>query len=361
MSSSLEKSSENSSTWQSILGVQTIVIAGIAWAVLALLYFLLFSISAPGEDRPLWYTIGTYIFEEVAYLGAAVLCFRNWRSPQIVSGRNVWLGFGMGMLCYFLGNLLFCYWELVLHQEPIVSPGDLFFVPAYLFLGWGMILAVISRRLNLEIWQWAVVGAIAFVGIALALWLSFAPPKQSTAVSVDSLPTSSTQVANANLAKKANAYGTPTAYPATKAPAVKTAKSAQGKASATGVLAATAEPAPPPAWVISVEKLLEPLAGFLNIFYVVIDIFLLIIAATVLLAFWGGRFSQSWRMIAGAAFSYYVADMWLKYADTYIGDEYQSGGLLEVFWVFSGVLFAIGAALEFDTSSRSRRSGRKRA
>ncbi|MGC1394539.1 MAG: hypothetical protein WA828_09705, partial [Coleofasciculaceae cyanobacterium] len=86
--------------------------------------------------------------------------------------------------------------------------------------------------------------------------------------------------------------------------------------------------------------------------------FLLIIAATLLLAFWGGRFVQSWRMIAAATIALYIADMWTKYAASY--ENYESGGLLDVFYVFSGVLFAIGAALEFDISIRSRRGGRKR-
>lgn len=65
-------------------------------------------------------------------------------------------------------------------------------------------------------------------------------------------------------------------------------------------------------------------------------------------------------MIAAAAFSLYIADMWFKYAQ---GPNYQSGEILEVFWVFSGVLFSMGAALEYDTSlSRTRRErGRKRA
>jgi hypothetical protein len=36
---------------------------------------------------------------------------------------------------------------------------------------------------------------------------------------------------------------------------------------------------------------------------------LLIIATTMLLAFWGGKVSLSWRMIAAAAFSLYIADM----------------------------------------------------
>jgi hypothetical protein len=98
-----------------------------------------------------------------------------------------------------------------------------------------------------------------------------------------------------------------------------------------------------------------------NLFYVVADVFILIIATTLLLAFWGGRFSQSWRMIAAAAVCLYIADMWLKFATSslYGSQAYQSGGLLEVFWVFSGVLFGIGAVLEFDLS-RSRR-GRRRA
>jgi hypothetical protein len=90
------------------------------------------------------------------------------------------------------------------------------------------------------------------------------------------------------------------------------------------------------------------------------DVLLLIIASTLLLAFWGGRFSQSWRMIAAATFSLYIADMWFKYAGANIPD-YQSGQLLEVFFVFSGVLFGIGAILEHDLSTRSRRTpGRRR-
>ena len=52
--------------------------------------------------------------------------------------------------------------------------------------------------------------------------------------------------------------------------------------------------------------------------------------------------------------------MWFKYAQ---GPNYQSGEVLEVFWVFSGVLFGMGAVLEYDASLRRTRrtSGRKRA
>jgi hypothetical protein len=283
----MNNSYENSFLSKSIFTTQNIVLANIGWAVLALLYFLLFSAKVPGadgiENRAEWYVIGTNIFEALAYLGASILCLRNWLSQQIVSGRNVWLLIGLGMLSYFVGGIIFGYTEIVLKNEPDVSVGDIFFVLSYLLLGAGMILAVASRRINLEKWQWLIVLAIAVSGSLLAWWISMQQETPS-----------------------------------------------------------------------------ELLVAILNWFYVVSDVVLLIIATTLLLAFWGGRVSQSWRMIAAAAFSLYIADMWFKYAQ---GPNYQSGEILEVFWVFSGVLFGMGAVLEYDASLRRTRrtSGRKRA
>ncbi len=283
MSSSYDKSYRS----PTFLSNRNIILAGIGWAVLALLYFLLFSAKVPGEDgiesRADWYVIGTNIFEALAYLGAGVLCLRNWRSPQIVSSRNIWLAIGIGMFSYFLGGIFFGYTEIILNEEPDVSIGDIFFVLTYISLGIGMILAVASRRIHLEKWQLLIVLAIAVFGSLLAWWIS-----------------------------------------------------------------------------IQQEVNPDPLAAGLNWFYVVSDVVLLIIATTLLLAFWGGRVAQSWRMIAAAAFSLYIADMWFKYAQ---GPNYQSGEILEVFWVFSGVLFGMGAVLEHEASlSRTRRErGRKRA
>ena len=281
---------DNSYSSKSIFTTGNIVLLGIGWAVLALLYYLLFSAKVPApngiESRAEWYVIGTNIFEALAYLGAGILCLRNWRSQQIVSGRNVWLAIGIGMLSYFLGGIIFGYTEIILKQEPDISIGDVFFVVSYLFIGAGMIMAAAHRRINLEKWQWLIVLAIGVFGSLLAWWISL---QQQT-------------------------------------------------------------------------KPLELLGSILNWFYVVSDVAILIIATTLLLAFWGGRVAQSWRMIAAAAFSLYIADMWFKYATNSI-PNYQSGEILEVFWVFSGVLFGMGAVLEYDASlSRSRRErGRKRA
>lgn len=350
----MSNSSDKSSSPKTLLPVRTIVLSGIAWAVLALLFFLLFSITPSGEARPQWYLIGTYVFELVAYLSAAILCFRNWKSPQIVSGRQVWLAIGAGMLCYFIGGIFFGLWELVWGLDPEVSLGDLFYIPTYIFLGWGMILAVTSRRLNLEKWQWGIVAAIAAIGIILAYWIA-SPTKPAQATYPSDLVTQ-TIVAQA-----------PTSPAAKPAPKVPNPQQTPKPKSAKPAVQPAAKPKPTtpettssaPAWVLAIDEKLKPIGGIVSLFYIVSDVVLLILATMLLLAFWGGRFSQSWRMIAAAAVSLYIADMWLKWAENHV-ENYQSGSLPEVFWVFSGVLFAIGAALEYDTSSRSRRAGGRR-
>jgi hypothetical protein len=324
----MRTTSEKLTSSQPLLNAQTLVVAGITWAVLALLFFLLFSVpESPGVGRPLWYSIGTLIFELGAFLGAAILCFRNWRSPQIVSGRNVWLAIGIGMLCYFLGGVLFGLWELYWNLAPDVSLGDFFYGITYISLTIGMVLAVSGRKLNLEIWQWAVLGTIALAGIALAYWLAVSPP---TALPEATSPEAIEQVAPLEA-------GSQTATPPTAPTPTQTA----------------------PGFIVAIDQALTPVGYYVNLFYVIMDVLLLILATALLLAFWGGRFSQSWRMIAAATFSLYIADMWFKYADARVAN-YESGSLLEVFWVFSAVLFGIGAVLEYDISTRSRSRGRRR-
>lgn len=342
-SSSVEKSSGTPST----LSGQKVVYGGIAWAVVSLLFFLLFSITAPGEESPLWYLIGTYILETLPFLGAAVLCYRNWRSPTIASGRNVWLGIGLGMISWFIANLIFGVWELYFALSPDVSPADLFYFTFYVFLSWGMVLAVLPRRLNLELWQWITVAAIAAIGIALAVLILLATPNPASGEANTTSPPNATEQAASRVTSLQ-------AGDSAKAPLL------QANQSGLEATSAAEQPHRAPGWAIALQDTLSPLSRPVNFFYIVGDVFLLIIATTLLLAFWGGRFAQSWRMIAAATFSLYIADMWFKYEDA-AEVSYQSGSLLEVFFVFSGVLFAIGAALEYDVSSRSRRSARKRA
>ncbi|MGL5510906.1 MAG: hypothetical protein ACRDB1_14895 [Microcoleaceae cyanobacterium] len=338
----MTSTSEKSGTGKNIFAARTVVIAGIIWAVLALLFFLLFSVPLPGEDLPFWYSIGTYVFELGAYFAASVLCFRNWRSPLMVSGRNVWLGLGLGMFCYFLGGLVFGWWELAWELDPSLSVADIFYLLSYIFLLWGMTLAVTSKRLNLELWQWAVLGGVAVAGTAFAIWVASPTlfgllPEQTKAPIEEVVP--------APAANKTS--------PAKAPPITKDAEPAEVEEEAE-------EPSKAPQWVLDLDNKLEPFAYAVNLFYIIGDVFLLIIATALLLAFWGGRFSQSWRMIAAATFSLYIADMYFKWADSRSQGEYESGGLLEVFFVFTAILFGIGAVLEFDISTRARPSRRRR-
>ncbi|MBC5797083.1 MAG: hypothetical protein VKL60_13415 [Sphaerospermopsis sp.] len=293
----MSKSYDDSYKAKTIFTTQRIILISIGWAMLALLYFLLFSAKIPGgpngeEIREVWYLLGTNIFEASAYLGSAVLCWRNWQSTQIISSRKVWLFIGLGMLAYFIGGIVFGYIEIGLGEEPDVSIADVFFVMTYIFLGGGMALALFSRRINLEKWQWLIVFAVGALGSFVAWFIS-----------------------QQNAAPSAQTSG-----------------------------------------------ILMQIKLILDWFYVISDVLLLIIATIMLLAFWGGKVSRSWRMIAAAAFSLYIADMWFKYATNYL-PNYQSGDILEVFWVFSGVLFGMGAALEYEASLslKRRTSGRKRS
>jgi hypothetical protein len=347
------------SSTKSFPSVQAVVLVATAWSVVALLFFLLFSASTSDAGRPVWYTVATYVLENIAFLGAGWLCFRNWRSSQIVSGGLVWVSIGLGMFSYSLGNLLLAYWEIGLGNSPEVSPGDLFFILTYLFLGFGLFKAITSKQLNLAPVQWLIIAGMAGVGIVVAT--IFAPSAANAAVPPGMPPALIAQAAP--VAKPASP--SPTLQPFT-APAVAPivpAASPAASSEASPEAAPEAAPEEPakevPAWAIALEKQLEPLADIVGWMYIIGDVILVVMATTLLLAFWGGRFSMSWRFIAAASISYYIADLWFNYATRYI-EDYETGALPEVFWIFSGCLFAIGAALEYDLSTR-RRSNRRRA
>ena len=88
------------------------------------------------------------------------------------------------------------------------------------------------------------------------------------------------------------------------------------------------------------------------------DCVLMIIAGTLLVAFWGGRYSQSWKLIAFGAFCLYVADMFFAFATN--RGNYVEGDLWEVFWTFSAVFIGLGAVVEDAISKKSRRGSRRR-
>ncbi len=305
--------------------------ACIAWGTVTLLFFLLF--TAPGEDgaQPAWFLLGINLLETGAFLLASVLCFRNWRSTQIASGRNVWFWIGLGLLFYVFGNILFFLWGNIWGLDPAVSLGDFFYIFSYIFLAAGMFKAVLPRRLNLELPQWLMVIGIGLGGILLAIFVNLAAAEATV---IPSAPGAEVYLSQA----EAPPVAVPDAAPE--------------------VAPTPPEPSKAPGWVSQLDKKLEPLADGVGLMYLIGDIVLLIIAGTLLVAFWGGRYSQSWKLIAIAAFCLYIADMFFAYAVN--TDTYIEGSLWEVFWTFSAVFFGLGAVVEHAVSVHSRRSTRRR-
>ena len=333
----------SSSSGKSILSTQTLILFCIAWAVFSLVFFLLFSVPAPGENLPDWYFLGITFLETGAFVIASALCLRNWKSAQIVSGRSVWLSIGLGLLSYTLGNILFFLWGNVWGLDPAVSLGDFFYIISYLFFAWGMLQAVLPRRLNLELSQWLIIAGVGLGGVALAVFLTYFASVEAAVLPGISQP------AYAQTSVPTESTPTDGAAPAS-APTVEPEAGVEA--------AAVEEPSNAPGIIVALDNLLSPLEDIAGLMYLIGDCILVIIATTLLVAFWGGRFSQSWKLIAIAAFCLYIADMFFAYN---VGlDTYEEGKLWEVFWTFSAIFFALGAAVEYEISTKSRRASRRR-
>ena len=356
--------SKSSSTDKSLLSTTNLILIGIAWGIIALLFFLLFSVPPPGQEQPDWYFVGITLLETGAFLAAAIFCLRNWQSGQIVSGRNVWLWIGMGLGCYVLGNILFYLWGNVWGKDPAVSLGDVFYLLSYVFLAGGMLQAVLPRRLNLEAKQWLIVAVVGLLGVFIAYFLTYLyePPADTTAAEPVAIEAEQPAPTDAAVDPAGSVPAeTPAVDPNAAAPTEAAPTETDPAAAETEPAAPPAEPevsTSAPAWVVRVDAALEPFESFAGLLYLVGDCLLLVVATTLLVAFWGGRFSQSWKLIAVAAFCLYIADMFFAFYVTQA--DYQEGQLWEVFWTFSALFFGLGAIVEYAISTKSRRSPRRR-
>lgn len=285
------------------------------WAMIlsgvSLFFFMFFSGPMQGVERPIWYRIITFLLQQVAVLGGALVCLRNGLSKQMPSGTQVWLLTGAALLSYFMGNLFFYLWELLWGLDPVGSLGDPFFVIFYILLSLGMINAVLNKQIKLKIYQWSIIAGITTYAAVMAMWIMTPPP-------------------------------TPASPPA----AVTTTQSSTSQAapSAPPVEEATSNA---PEWVKSFDTVFKPHGTLLNQFYVWSDVALFGLALAMILAFWGGKLSNAWQFTAQAIICFYVADMWLSYATNHVSG-YQSGFMLEIFWTLGSIQFGVAAALEFE-------------
>ena len=318
----MTKLSSDKSNIDSWPGGELVIYWGLIWSAVALILYLNFSVVEPFTARPLWFVLTTTSLEEIALLIAGWLCWRNWQSEYIAGGKAVWLLFAIAILSFFVGNLWFTLWELVWKLDPAASAGNPFFVLFYLILIAGMRLAILDRDVRLVPQQWALVMGVVAVGLTLGCWLTTIP-------------------ARAEIASP---------------PAV---VSVQQAATSTQRHSPVTDPIRPPEWVLAIDRSMHPLVSTFNLFYVLCDLVLLTLAAILFLGFWGGKLGLPWRMAAQAVLCFYLADTWFAYANDRV-QGYESGFIMEVFWIFGIVQFGIAAALEFDNSIRARRLARRR-
>jgi hypothetical protein len=288
----------------------------IAWSIISIAIYVIFSGPMSGADRPVWYRFLTaYALQITPVVISSVLCLRNGLSKVMVNDKKPWLIMGIALLCFSIGNVFFSSWELIWHLSSTGCLGDPFFVVFYVLLLSAMMMVIWQRKIVPNAWQFLIIGVIAAYTIGLA-----------------------------------NIILEPVAIPP----------------SATTIEVAKAEPAPEattveiPGWVQSADQAIKPYGKNLNIFYVWCDVCLFCLSLAILFHSWGSRLARPWQITAQGVFFIYVADAWYAYAGNRIAD-YQAGFTLEVCWILGLLQFGVAAAIEFEQSFNLRAAMRDAA
>lgn len=288
----------------------------IAWSIISIAIYVIFSGPMSGADRPVWYRFLTaYALQITPVVISSILCLRNGLSKVMVNDKKPWLIMGIALLCFSIGNVFFSSWELIWHLSSTGCLGDPFFVVFYVLLLSAMMMVIWQRKIVPNAWQFLIIGVIAAYTIGLA-----------------------------------NIILEPVAIPP----------------SATTIEVAKAETAPEattveiPGWVQSADQAIKPYGKNLNIFYVWCDVCLFCLSLAILFHSWGSRLARPWQITAQGVFFIYVADAWYAYAGNRIAD-YQAGFTLEVCWILGLLQFGVAAAIEFEQSFNLRAAMRDAA
>jgi hypothetical protein len=319
----MHKLSQQLSRWEHLWRRQNLTYLAFAWAALALCTFMFFGGSPQNNERPLWYRFFTvYILQNVPLVVAGLLCIRNGLSRRMPSGSQVWLVMGISLFSYLAGNIFFASWDLVWHLNSTGCLGDPFFCLFYVGLFLAMGLAIYNKRSQFKPSHWMISVGISIYAAMGLFWIMQAP-SPSVAATVPA----PTAIVSADRSSTTSPEATDPAP--SSAPELPEAKSDA------------------PEWVMFFDGMFKPYGSTLNIFYVCCDLLLFTLSLAMILAFWGGRFTNAWQVNAQAIICLYIADMWYAYAGNQIPD-YQPGFLIEVCWTLSGIQFAVAAAIEFE-------------
>jgi hypothetical protein len=289
----------------------------IAWSIISISIYAIFSGPMSGVDRPVWYRFVTaYALQITPVVISSFLCLRNGLSKTMVNDKKPWMIVGIALLCFSIGNFFFSSWELIWHLSSTGCLGDPFFVSFYVLLLIAMLMVIWQRKIVPNAWQFLIVGVIAAytIGLANIILEPVAIPPSTTATA--------TEVEKAE----------PAAAPAVEVPD----------------------------WVQSFDRAIKPYGKNLNVFYVWCDVCLFCLSLAILFHSWGSRLARPWQITAQAVFFIYIADAWYAYAGNRIVD-YQAGFTLEVCWILGILQFGVAAAIEFDQSFNLRAAMRDAA
>jgi hypothetical protein len=278
------------------LSSSNITFWSLIWIVAALLPYFIFGLIIPHSTRPIWFKIVTYIFTDLPLLIAVLLCLRNWLHQRVPSGKWVWLLFGLGIFSYLVGEVILSVWELYWGLKLDGSPADLAFIGFYMLMVWGLGLVIAGHRISLSWQQRGLLLLVSAVAIAIAI-----------------------QLING---------ASPVIAPVVNHPASNT-------------------------WVTQFERVLKPFAPTFNLFYILVDVILIILATILSLGFWGGRLGKTWQIVAQGIVCLYIADVRFAYLAKTTG--YESGDFMEIFWIAGMLQLGIAAAVEWENSYRVKR------
>lgn len=287
------------------------------WALLSAVLFVLAAVVGAQAGA---FAIVVSLLKVGAFLLAMVLCWRNAMTPDILSGRSVWQALSVGMAFYALADITVMLWRSLWGVTGSVALGDIFYLASYLFLAIGLLLAVLPRRITLSLVQTLGIAIAGVLGIVLASWISFQAPEVSATIATDTA--------------EVVAQG-----PATLA----TADSERAEFGQPNLANA-------PAIVQTVEQRLSRVTKHFGLLYVAGDCVLVVMAVALLVAFWGGTYSEAWKLVSLAGLCLYVADMFWIYE---VGQGiYRQGAFWEIFWILSALFFGLSAGVEHGISTR---------
>ena len=266
---------------------------GTVFLVFVLTIYLMFGLTETGAARPDWFKFITSLFSTIALLGTFSLCWRNSLQAHIPSGQKVWGLFSWATIAILMSQMLTILWELGFGLKSGASPADLFNVVFYILTIWGLGLVMAQQKISLSRLHMLVVGIVAVAATIIAMQIMISATF-STSTSFSSV-----------------------------------------------------------AWANSIDRLLQPLVEFFGLFYLFSDLALIVMAAILFLGFWGGRMGTTWQVVAQGLACIYLADM--RFAFLAKTGGYESGDLLEVFWIAGFVQLSIAAALEWENAHRVQR------